>query len=102
MGQVEENVSIEDLQAKMNRPPTKDEAKKIENNMVLKSKFVRIAIKEGFEFISRLRKEARRQKAMKEAQMFEVQAKDIECVPDVPSQAMERQLADSFEIYEED
>lgn len=62
-----------------------------------------ILIKDGWNFIKNLRKEARRQKAIKAAKQFEKQTREIDDVPDeVPSLAYERQLADTFEIYEED
>jgi ABC-type sugar transport system ATPase subunit len=77
--------------------------KRTKKNLTVFEKISRnIYIKNGFRFIRNLRKEAARQKAMKVAKDFEKQTRQIEYVPDVPSHAYERELADSFEIYEED
>lgn len=103
MTEQRETVSVTELQAKMNRHPTAEEIKKIKQNVKFFEKINKyIFIEDGFKFIAGLRKEARRQKAMKVAGRFEEQAKKIQDVPNLPSHSIERQLADSFEIYEED
>jgi len=98
-----EHMSVEELQEKMNRPPTPEEAVKIKDNIQIFENICKtISIKDGFAFIKNLRKEARRQKAMRSARDFEDQVKAIQYVSEAPSQVMEIQLADSFEIYEEE
>ncbi len=94
--------TVEELQAKMNREPTAEEKEEIKKNVKVFENLSRnISIKDGWRFLKNLRKEARRQKSMKAAAQFEEQARDIQDVPDTPQHAFERQLADSFEIYEE-
>ena len=98
-----EHMTVDELQKRMQRMPTPKEAISIKENVKIFENIDRkISIKDGFKFLKDLRKEARRQKAMMVAERFEEQAKVIENVPDVPLHAAERQLADSFEIYEED
>jgi hypothetical protein len=60
-----------------------------------------VHIKDGFKLLRDLRKEAKRQKTVKIAEDLELQSRDIECVPDIPSIHQETALADSFEITEE-
>jgi hypothetical protein len=102
MSHESDNMTLDQLQAKMNREPTQEEKEKIKKNLeIFENVFGKLTIEDGFAFLKDLRKEARRQKAMKAAERFEEQSREIEHVPDVPCNAYERQLADSFEIYEE-
>jgi len=63
-----------------------------------------IHIENGHEFLENIRKEARRQRAMKIAKDLELQAKELDQVPSIPADNLveEVALADSFEICEED
>jgi hypothetical protein len=60
-----------------------------------------ITIEDGVQLLKDLRKEARRQKAMRAAEDLEEQAKEIEHVPSIPSVQEEIALADDFDIIEE-
>ena len=95
-------MDLEKTRAQMQREPTPEEAEKIKENVsVFENVSGFFSIKEGLKFIKNLRKEAKRQKAMKTAKQLTEQTKNIEHVPDIPVQTAERELADSFEIYEE-
>jgi len=97
-----ESTTLEVLKARMNRQPTQVEAAQIKKNIkVIESEWSKISIKDGLQFILDLRKEANRQKAMKACKNFELQTRDIKYVPAVPHEAMERRLAEDFEITEE-
>ena len=102
MTKEKEHMTVEELQKMMNREPTPEEKGKINKNLeIFENEFKKIIIKDGFTFLKNLRKEANRQKAMKTADSFDKQVLAIQNVPDVPCQVAERNLADSFEIYEE-
>ena len=102
MEQDTKSMTLDELQAKMNRPPTQEEIEKIKKNLeILETKHGSIAIKDGLNFMLSLRKEANRQKAMKACKNVELQTRKIQNVPYVPHEAIERRLADTFEITEE-
>jgi len=61
-----------------------------------------IEVKDGHDFLKKLKKEANRQKSMKSAEHLMQQALDVEFLPTVESVSEEITLADSFEITEED
>jgi hypothetical protein len=98
-----QDMTDEEVQILLNRKPTKEEREKLKQNLeVFENLSKKISVKDGWQFLKNLRKEARRQKAIKAANKFEEQTRAIENVPEeVPMHAYERQLADSFEIYEE-
>lgn len=97
-----EQMSLEDLQAKMQRVPTPEEAEKIKKNIeVFENEFGKISIENGLEFMMNLRKEANRQRAMRACKNFELQSRKIQHVPYTPHEAAERRLADTFQITEE-
>jgi len=72
------------------------------NLEVLETVSGKLVVEDGKSFIRNLRKEARRQKAMKICADVELQTRRIEDIPAQPSEAVERQLADTFEITEEE
>lgn len=84
---------------------TKKQLDKVEKNLEALESFNRdIHIEDGHQFLKDMRKEARRQKAVKVAKDLELQTKGLEAVPALPEEniAEEIALADSFEIYEDD
>ena len=98
-----EIVDIDALLSKMNREPTPEEAEKIKKNIeVFENISADIKLPDGHKLLMNLRKEARRQKAAKACADFETQIRRIEDVPYVPMESIERELADSFELIEED
>jgi hypothetical protein len=81
----------------------KDVPMQMKKNLeVLETANRNIVVEDGKIFIMNLRKEARRQKAMKACEDFELQTRKIEDIPAQPSEAIERRLADEFEIIEEE
>ena len=97
-----DNKTLQELTAKMDRIPSEHEMKKLEKALEVEVENGFITVEDGHEFIRNLRKEARRQKAVKSAESLELQAKEICNVPACESLAEEATLADSFEITEED
>ena len=61
-----------------------------------------LEVKDGYDFLKNLKKEASRQKSMKNADNLMQQVLDVEFLPTVESVSEEIALADSFEIIEED
>lgn len=89
----------------LNRPATQEEKQTLRQNLETYENVSRkLHIKDGWLLLKNLRKEANRQKAMRAAERLEEQTLPIENVqdPTVVNHAYERQLADSFEIYEDD
>lgn len=85
--------------------PFAGESAKVKKNLdVFENVSLKVVVENGFEFIKALKKEARRQKAIHAVKVFEEQHKPIQEVQkeEVVSLAYEHELADSFEIYEED
>jgi N-acyl-D-aspartate/D-glutamate deacylase len=97
-----EKAELLQLREKMSRPPTEEEWAKIKKNLEFSVETGKVTISEGFEFIQYLRREARRQQAAQAAEQLEIQARAVQDLPYVPSNAKELELAESFEIIEED
>ena len=94
-------MTVEELKESMNRPPTEEEVQQMKQNLKGFSEWKAIEVKDGVEFMINMRKEARRQRALKACKDFEIQARKIENVPYRPHEAAERNLAETFEITEE-
>ena len=73
-------------------------SKKLE---VLEVKNGNVNIENGHELIRNLKKEAKRQKALKVAEDLETATLPVECLPTVESRREEIELAETFEIIEE-
>lgn len=101
---MEEQINIEKVKEDVAKATDLIPDKKVQKNLsIYEAISMNLFIKDGWNFIKNLRKEARRQKAMKAAEQFEKQTREIDSIPtEEPSHAYERKLADTFEIYEED
>lgn len=60
-----------------------------------------ISVENGHEFVKNLKKEARRQKAMQNAEDLVSQTLPVEFLPTVESRQEEIELSETFEIIEE-
>jgi len=73
----------------------------VENNLELETINRNLEVKNGFEFIKNLKKEARRQKAMKNAEDLSTQTLPVEFLKSVECRREELELSSTFEIIEE-
>ena len=100
----EQKISREELQRLMSsRSLTAVQQAQLKQLLDVSTADSEVKVEDGFEFLRQLRKEARRQKAMQKAELLELQALDINNVPqETYSNIEEVHLADSFEVIDEE
>lgn len=99
----DERISREELSRILaSRALTPEQEQRVKDILKIEASDTEVKVPNGYEFLRNLRKEAKRQKSMKLAEGFEVQAKDISQVPNETLSTREELLiAETFEIIEE-